>query len=153
VKNPSPILLLVLLGCSSQVQEVHSSPTTEVSKDGQDQIFGSPAVPTEADSPASDAPEGWEAPVHLAGSTELEILVRAAFPEDPETAVRIVECESRWNPLAVSHTDDHGLFQINAIHLQPGGAGYGMDPYNPVENIAIARRLYDESGWHPWVCY
>jgi hypothetical protein len=85
--------------------------------------------------------------------TELERLVAAAFPEDVATAFRIVECESRWDPSAVSPTNDHGLFQINAIHLQPGGAGYGMDPYNPVENITIARRLYDESGWRPWVCY
>ena len=91
--------------------------------------------------------------VVVIGRTELERMVVEAFPEDPHTAMRIVTCESNWNPNAVSRTDDHGLFQINRIHLQPGGVGYGMDPYDPKQNIQIARALYEQSGWYPWVCY
>jgi soluble lytic murein transglycosylase-like protein len=114
------------------------------------------AAPAEADTAASDAAEGREAPVHLAGTAELEVLVASAFPEDPKTALRIVSCESAWNSAARSATGDSGLFQINDIHRGPGGVAAGLsveDLFDPLVNIRVARALYDESGWHPWVCY
>lgn len=91
------------------------------------------------------------------GEETLVALVRDTFPEDPETAVRIVSCESGWNPAAVSHTDDHGLFQIHApIHLGPGGVAAGLsreDLHDPATNVRVARILFDQSGWQPWVCW
>jgi len=160
VRTPALILALALTGCSAQAQAIQtiSAATTEVERNGQEQDRQgrTEAVPGEADTPAGDAPQGREAAVHLAGPSELEALVRAAFPEDPETAVRIVTCESRWDPAARSQTSDTGLFQINDIHRSSRGVAAGMsieDLQDPITNIRVARLLYDESGWRPWVCY
>ena len=70
-------------------------------------------------------------------------------------AERVATCESNKDPFAVSHTNDHGLFQINAIHRadfervtgQPWSA-----VYDPNFNAMFARWLYDQQGWGPWVC-
>ena len=87
----------------------------------------------------------------------LEGLVRTVFPEDPDTAVRIVTAESGWNPRAVSSTDDHGLFQINGVHLRPLGVAWGYsrtDLLDPLVNLRVARAVYDEAGgWTPWTTY
>jgi len=90
------------------------------------------------------------------GDPSLIALVVAAFPEDPDTAIRIVSCESGWNPEARSPTNDTGLFQINDIHRTPSGVAAGLsvaDLTDPATNIRIARSLYDQSGWQPWSCY
>lgn len=102
------------------------------------------------------APPQRETPVHLAGPDGLEQLVAQAFPEDPETAMRIVSCESGWDPTARSRTGDTGLFQINDIHRAPGGVAAGLtveDLKDPVTNVTVARALYDAQGWTPWACY
>ena len=69
--------------------------------------------------------------------------------------MRIVSCESGWNPAARSRTGDTGLFQINDIHRAPGGVAEGLtieDLSDPATNVAIARKLYDAQGWQPWAC-
>lgn len=86
---------------------------------------------------------------------ELERLVVDTFPENPGMALRIVECESRFDPTAVSVTDDHGLWQINRVHMRPGGAAHGVSDliYDPVVNSRIARAVFDEAGgFSPWTC-
>lgn len=91
-----------------------------------------------------------------AGDPTLVALVVATFPEDPDTALRIVACESGWNPTARSATNDSGLFQINDIHRSAHGVAAGLtvdDLYDPATNVRIARTLYDQSGWLPWSCY
>ena len=89
--------------------------------------------------------------------TYLETLVRRVFPEDPTTAFAIVNAESAWNPAAVSETDDWGLFQVNAVHLEPGEAADGFtraDLLDPLLNVTTARRIYDQAGgWYPWSTY
>jgi hypothetical protein len=141
---------------------------TEVTDYGQEQdVEGvaredgrSEATPTEADTATGDGAAGREASLHLGGSERLtagglEALVRDAFPEDWEQAFWIVTCESRWDPHARSATGDTGLFQINDIHRATGGAAEGLtieDLQDPVVNVRVARKLYDESGWYPWVC-
>lgn len=88
--------------------------------------------------------------------TVLIRMVEWMFPEDPMTALAIVGCESAWNPTARSATGDTGLFQINDIHRSPGGVAEGMtveDLQDPATNVLVARRLFDQSGWAPWVCY
>ena len=75
--------------------------------------------------------------------------IRDTFPEDPDTAVAIAKCESGLNPNAVGPTDDHGIFQLHA----PSHGLEDIDVYDPKENIAFARKLYDERKWLPWVCY
>lgn len=88
---------------------------------------------------------------------ELENLIRATFPEDPDTAVAIAQCESSLNPEAVNHHNpngsyDSGLMQINSVHT-PRLSELGLDPKNAQDNLTYARILYDERGWQPWVCY
>lgn len=29
----------------------------------------------------------------------------------------------------------------------------GLDIWNPEDNVAFARILYEEQGWKPWVCF
>lgn len=120
-----------------------------------------PVIPVNELTPAgpypttSTRPPEREAPVPLAGPGGLEQLVAGAFPEDPETAMRIVSCESGWNPAARSRTGDTGLFQINDIHRAPGGVAEGLtiaDLSDPATNVAVARKLYNAQGWTPWVC-
>lgn len=85
----------------------------------------------------------------IATTTELTIeqKIRATFPEDPETALKIAKCESNLNPKAISPTNDHGLMQINlTVHDVEG------DIYNVDTNLKFARKLYDERGWKPWTC-
>lgn len=81
--------------------------------------------------------------------------IKDVFPENPELMVQIARCESgrdvdrdgvkEINPNAVSPTDDHGVFQIHVPIHNPD-----IDLYDPEQNIAFARKLYDESGLSPW---
>lgn len=77
----------------------------------------------------------------------IEQKIRDIFPEDPDRAVKIAKCESGLNPKAVSPTNDHGLMQINKSAHKVEGDIYDVDT-----NLQFARKLYDESGWKPWVC-
>jgi soluble lytic murein transglycosylase-like protein len=76
-------------------------------------------------------------------------LVAKYFPSNAvNTALSIMACESGGNPNAVSHTNDHGLFQING-----GLQAYGEKIYNPEFNIKLAyTNYYATRGWQPWVC-
>jgi hypothetical protein len=76
-------------------------------------------------------------------------------------ARRIVACESRFDPGAVSSTGDHGLFQVNrATWARPGhpdpvadwiGRNWGH-VYDPFVNAEMARRIYAAYGWSMWAC-
>lgn len=45
-------------------------------------------------------------------------------------------------------TLDQGLFQINDVHWRRFN---GKDRLDPFENARVAREIYDEQGWNPWV--
>lgn len=139
----APVRPVVLAAAAFPVDPVEVAPVTTV------------PVTTTTAAPVVE-PERTSVPPIL-GDGDLVALVRATFPEDPDTAVRIVSCESGWNPAAVSHTDDHGLFQIHApVHLGPGGVAAGLtreDLHDPATNVRVARILFDQSGWYPWVCW
>lgn len=83
-------------------------------------------------------------------------LIARTFPEDPHTAIAVATCESNLNPMAYNPSNtngsvDRGLMQLNSTHDARMDA-LGLDPWNPEDNVAFARLLYDESGWRPWVC-
>lgn len=70
-------------------------------------------------------------------------------------ATAIARCESNLNPSAVSPTNDHGLFQINAVHRGQFEAVTGAPwsaVYDAELNTVYAKHLYDQQGWGPWVC-
>ena len=79
--------------------------------------------------------------------------IKTTFPEEPELAVLIAKCESGLNPNAINDrntnkTIDRGIMQINSVHDTTG-----YDLFDVQDNLAFARKLYDESKWLPWVCW
>jgi hypothetical protein len=79
-------------------------------------------------------------------------LVAKYFPaEQVDNALAIMNAESGGNPSAVSPTNDHGLFQINA-GTWPGYAdGLPLEmAYDAETNIRVASYIYNTRGWSPW---
>ena len=79
-------------------------------------------------------------------------LVARCFKTDAPTALKIMQAESGGNPRAIhknkNGTIDVGLFQINSIH------GYSKDfLFNPENNVKIASKIFQKSGWNAWVSY
>lgn len=71
-------------------------------------------------------------------------------------AERVAWCESEHKPWAVSKTNDHGLFQINAYYHRANFERVTGQPwsevYNAYWNAVYAKWLYDNQGWQPWAC-
>lgn len=80
-------------------------------------------------------------------------LIRETFPEDPDRALAIANCESGFNPNAKGPTQDSGIFQIHEPSHGVRMEALGLDPFDVEDNVAYARNLYDEQGWKPWVCH
>jgi hypothetical protein len=83
---------------------------------------------------------------------EIEDLIRETFPEDPDRALAIANCESNLNPNAWSPTHDGGVFQIHVPVHEERLTELGLDIWDPEDNVRFARLLYEERGWRPWVC-
>lgn len=66
-------------------------------------------------------------------------------------ANQVARCESRMQPDAVSPTNDHGLFQLNAVHAA-SHPDLWPRRYEPLANALMAERLWREQGWRPWAC-
>lgn len=83
--------------------------------------------------------------------------VEQVFFDAPEM-VRIAGCESGYRHLKpdgevlVSPTGDYGVMQINAASHQKRMEELGLDIRDIDDNLAYARKLYDEQGSSPWVC-
>lgn len=96
--------------------------------------------------------KAYEPAVETIVEPSVEDKIRAAFPEDPETAVRIAKCESSLRSHAIHKNKngsvDTGIFQINSVHKYSQKDLFDVD-----FNIRVARKLYDRQGWAPWVCY
>lgn len=85
----------------------------------------------------------------------IEQKIRETFPETPNTAVAVAKCESGLIPDIVGPTSDYGIFQVHGPtwHSTAIELGYSNYRTDPVENIQMARHIYDVSGWNAWVCY
>jgi hypothetical protein len=84
-------------------------------------------------------------------------LIRQTFPESPEVAIAVANCESGLNPKAYNPKNnngstDGGLWQINSVH-DKRLKELGLDKFNAEDATKFARILYEESGWNPWVCF
>lgn len=78
----------------------------------------------------------------------IEEKILYAFPDAP-IMLKVAIAESRLVPTAKNpESSATGLFQV----LQGTwiGAGCKGDPKNADDNIACARKLYDDSGLVPW---
>ena len=113
------------------------------------------AVPTTAaPAPTTTAPAPTTTAPPATGGSMQDIVARH-FGAAAQQAFNIIQCESNWNPNAVSPTNDHGLFQINAVHASNFTAVTGASwsqVYDPELNTIYAKYLYDQSGWGPWSC-
>ena len=93
----------------------------------------------------------YESDVPTVSYTALGEIV-AAYPWPINEAFAVVDCESRWDPLAVSwNGSSYGLFQINAIHFWRWPNAWN-EWDNPEVNTRWAWELHQESGWGIWSC-
>lgn len=88
-----------------------------------------------------------EKPVYVTKDSPIEDQIRAAFGAEGDIAVKVARCESHLNPKAVNKSSSaRGLFQI----MQ---SWHKIDQkwlFDPVINIQVAHKLYQEQGWTPW---
>lgn len=113
-------------------------------------------APAAAPEPAPAAePEAAQPAPAATGGGSVEDAIAASFGDVYAKAVRVARCESSLNPDAVSRNGANwGLFQINVVHrARVEAMGYSWDQIlDPYVNAAVARSIYDESGWGPWGC-
>lgn len=86
--------------------------------------------------------------------TDVEGLIRAAWPDDSENeAVRIATRESRLQPGA-RNACCYGLFQLNFAPHRAWLAAMGITSAGQLldaqTNINAALALYQAAGWQPW---
>jgi hypothetical protein len=109
-----------------------------------------------AQPPADPAPEPAPAPVAApTGGGSVEDAIATYFGDVYDKAIRVARCESGLDPSAVSAGGGNwGLFQINKVHQGlVESMGYSWDQIlDPYVNAAVARHIYDGSGWGPWGC-
>ena len=91
----------------------------------------------------------------VGGACTPQHYINTVFGPSQDAASKVAYCESKMDPGAVSPTNDHGLFQINAVHRGQFEAVTGQpwsEVYNPFWNSVYAKWLYDQEGWSPWTC-
>lgn len=77
--------------------------------------------------------------------------IRRLFGKDAPRAYCIVGRESSWQPRAVSRTNDHGLFQLNAPTWARFFGSQWRFVYDPVQNARMAYVIYRRAGgFSPW---
>lgn len=101
-------------------------------------------------------PEPIEVQIEVVYNWDKETVERKideAFPNVP-IMKKVAWCESRYkidafNP--TNNSDDKGLFQISTKYHGHRTKDLGLDMNDPIDNIAYAKILYDESGLAPWI--
>ena len=89
------------------------------------------------------------------GKEDIIAYIKQVFGNEADNAFKILSCENKGlNPKAINHnrdlSTDHGIFQINSIHLK--GKAKGKDLNNYKDNIDVAKKIYDDRGWSAWAC-
>ena len=83
----------------------------------------------------------------------IEDMIRAAFGPHADEALRVANCESRFNPRERSSAGAEGIFQIiPGYHAWRIARVGGSDLYDAATNVRVAFDLFKEQGWRPWVC-
>lgn len=85
-------------------------------------------------------------------STLHKIVSQAAvkYGVDPLVMDEVIECESQWNPVAVSPTADYGLVQIH-LAAHPDITKAQAD--NPVFAANWMAEEFKEGHENAWTCY
>jgi len=86
------------------------------------------------------------APVFAGSSEQWRQLVASIFPSwAVDTALRIIQCESKGNPGATGGHGERGLFQIHPVHPD--------STYDPAGNVQAAYRISaGGQDWSAWTC-
>ena len=71
--------------------------------------------------------------------------------EEAINGMMIIQCESSWNPMAVSETLDLGLWQISAYYHQDISNEQKFS-YTHATDWAINKYWADGNSWSAWVC-
>lgn len=76
------------------------------------------------------------------------------FGDDADKAIWMARCESGLRKDAINTKNrngsvDYGVFQINSVHIKRHGDEFTKDWR---ENVRVAKKIYDEQGFRPWVC-
>lgn len=83
-------------------------------------------------------------------------LIRRHFP-DPQTAIRVLACESDGNPDARNRRSGaSGLFQHLPRYWDHRAASAGLpaaDPFDAEANVRVAAWLAATGGWSHWTCH
>lgn len=82
-------------------------------------------------------------------------LIAKYFPQEQwSNTCRIMKAESEFDPNNThNNTDgsiDRGLMQINSVHSKRVN-GDLESLFDPDTNVRIAREIWGEQGWSPWV--
>jgi hypothetical protein len=90
----------------------------------------------------------------MTGCSPVDLAI-SHFPQSQRAKAQcIIAHESRGDPGAVSPTNDHGIFQINAVHRsnfqRVTGSQFYNGVYDPFENGQYAAWLWRQQGWSPW---
>ena len=68
------------------------------------------------------------------------------------SAPGVIQCESQFNPDAISSAGERGALQIHPIH-ERAMAAQGLDWLNSeVDRTLYAIQMWERSGWQPWSC-
>lgn len=83
---------------------------------------------------------------------DIKTLIRQEFGDQGDYAVKIAKCESQLDPSKIGDKQmdywSYGLFQINRTwHKYPEKV-----LLDPVQNVKIAKQIYDKGGWNRWSC-
>lgn len=88
--------------------------------------------------------------------------IRKTFPEAPEIAIAVAECESPGLKMVQSgHQQPYGqersfgIFQIHEPDWHSRAISIGLPDYQTdvEQNIQMARHVYEVQGWRAWTCY
>lgn len=75
----------------------------------------------------------------------------SAYNWPVDVAIAVANSESGCNTHAVSPTRDHGIFQINEVHIAKAGSIQAL--HDPATNIKVAYQIWSRQGFRPWsVC-
>lgn len=104
------------------------------------------------DAKIAAAPKAAVSTVGSAGNCEsYRGLVASYFPAGQvDNALLTMRKESSCNPAAISPTHDHGLMQINEVHLTKVGGSIAA-LHDPETNVRLAAQIYrDRGNWSAW---
>lgn len=80
-------------------------------------------------------------------------MIRLEFGKHATEALRIADCESRFDTDDVSSAGAIGVFQIRLVdHGWRIKKVHGKDLTDPRTNIDVAHHIFKDQGWRPWVC-